>query len=181
LLSTPVGSEESMMFVLLRHAHALDKRSWDRPDAERPLSRRGEAQAVALVGHLSSLPVRRVLSSPALRCRQTVEHLARELGLPVEVSDLLAADADVVRLGRFADDPGGDALLCTHGETLAALLARWQSTHRLRLPVPVQSRGKSVTEKSGGWIMEEETGVLTARYLPPPGSERESLRSLPDS
>jgi phosphohistidine phosphatase SixA len=170
------------MFVLLRHAQALDKRSWDGPDEERPLSRRGEAQAVALVAHLSSLPVRRVLSSPALRCRQTVEHLARQLALPVEVSDLLAPDADVGRLDRFVGDPAcEDALLCTHGETLAALLARWQSTHRLSLPVPVQSRGKSVTEKSGGWIIEQRTGVLTARYLPPPGSERESVHSLPDS
>ena len=37
------------MFILLRHAQALDKRSWERPDVERPLSRIGESQARALV------------------------------------------------------------------------------------------------------------------------------------
>ena len=168
------------MFVLLRHAQALDKRSWDGPDEERPLSRRGEAQAVALVAHLSSLPVRRVLSSPALRCRQTVEHLARRLDVPVELSDLLAPDADVTRLGFFVDDRAcDDAVLCTHGETLAALLARWQSAQRLRLPIPVQRRGKGVTEKSGSWVVEEQSGMLQARYLPPPHSDHEDVPTLP--
>jgi phosphohistidine phosphatase SixA len=167
------------MFVLLRHAQALDKSSWHRPDDERPLSPRGEAQAVALVGHLSSLPVRRVLSSPALRCRQTVEHLARQLDVPVELSDLLGPDADVTRLGLFVARGCDDALLCTHGETLAALLARWEATHRVRLPVPVQRRGKGVTEKSGGWVVEEQGGLLQAHYLPPPDSEHEGVPTLP--
>src|SRR5436853_5624944 len=103
------------MVVLLRHAEALDKQSWAPPDDDRPLSLRGEAQAVALVGHLSALPVARVLSSPALRCRQTVEHLARHRRISVEVSGLLGPDADVSALAAFAEDPAcAGALLCTH-------------------------------------------------------------------
>jgi phosphohistidine phosphatase SixA len=164
------------MFVLLRHAHALDKRSWTRPDAERPLSARGEAQALSLVDRLSAVPLGRIITSPTRRCRQTVDPLAGHLGIGVEENDVLGPDSDVHRLSRFLDDPAcEDALLCTHGETLAALFAQWQSTERVRLPVPLQRRGKNATEKSGAWLVDERGGRLDVRYLSPPIPQPESV------
>jgi broad specificity phosphatase PhoE len=164
------------MFVLLRHAHAVDKRSWDGPDEDRPLSGQGRQEAVALVPLLARLPVARLVSSPLLRCRQTVEPLSDQLRLPVGTSALLAPDADPAELAAFAEDPSNaDGVLCTHGETLAALLGHWHRMRRMRFPVPMQRIGKGVTEKSGGWIVTDEGGTLHARYLPPPAVEPERV------
>ena len=157
------------MFVLLRHAQALEKRSWTRPDAERPLSARGEEQALKLVDSLSVLLLVRIITSPTRRCHQTVDPLAGHLGIAVEEDVVLGPDTDVHRLTGFLDDPGCEAaLLCTHGETLTALFAQWQSDEQVRLPVPVQRGGKNATEKSGAWVVDERNGRLDVRYLPPP-------------
>lgn len=57
------------------------------------LDRIGEAQAAALCGRLDGLPVRAVVRSPLLRCRQTVEPLSAALGLePVVEEGLVEVD-----------------------------------------------------------------------------------------
>jgi broad specificity phosphatase PhoE len=78
---------------LVRHAKAGSRRDWEGPDRDRPLSRKGRRQAEGLVELLADRPVRRVLSSPYLRCVQTVEPLAEKLGLPVEQVAALGEDA----------------------------------------------------------------------------------------
>jgi phosphohistidine phosphatase SixA len=157
------------VFILLRHAQALDKRTWDRPDVERPLSRVGESQAQALVAELSPWLVTRLVSSPSIRCRQTVEPLAVARQLRVEVDDRLARDGDAAELdawiGELADE---DVLFCTHGETLAGLLFRWNTAGRLALDSPARPIQKSATAKSGGWILTRDGFLLRGRYLPPP-------------
>ena len=65
-----------------------------------------------------------------------------------------------------------DAVLCTHGETLAALFRHWQSHGRLRLGLPIEKIDKSVAQKSGAWIMEDEGVLLRGRYLPAPDLRR---------
>jgi phosphohistidine phosphatase SixA len=69
---------------------------------------------------LADLRVQRLLTSPSLRCRQTLLPLAAALDLDLESVDDLGADGDVDHLvdllaGRDSDG----AVLCTHGEVLA--------------------------------------------------------------
>ncbi len=152
------------MFVLVRHAHAGDKQAWPRPDDERPLSELGRRQARALVDLLAGADVRRVLSSPVVRCRRTVEPLAASRGLVVEEVHLLEPDADPQALEQLLlhQDATG-ALLCTHGEYMDRLLTRWQREGRLRL----EGHGPVDTAKGGAWVVERfgESGA-SARYLP---------------
>jgi broad specificity phosphatase PhoE len=156
------------MFVLLRHAHAVNKRAWSGRDEERPLSERGFREAEALVESLLAVPLRRLLSSPALRCRQTLDPLARRLGVAIEPTDLLDRDVDAPRVAALAEDPGSiDAVLCTHGETLVALLGHWQACGRIVLTPPTGKIIKGTTPKSGGWLVHGGA-QLQARYLPPP-------------
>src|SRR3954454_205505 len=157
------------MFVLLRHAHAVNRHAWSGPDLERPLNERGLREAEALVELLSAVPVRRLLSSPALRCRQTLDPLARRLGLAIESTDLLAPDVDAPRVAELAEDPGSmDAVLCTHGETLVALLRHWQERGRIVLIPPTGKIATTTTPKSGGWLVRSDSGgQLQPRYLPP--------------
>src|SRR5699024_4607764 len=75
-----------MTVVLLRHASAGERDEWTGADRARPLDARGRERAEALVPELRRLGVRRVVSSPYVRCAQTVE----PLGLPVEYDDRLA-------------------------------------------------------------------------------------------
>jgi 8-oxo-dGTP diphosphatase len=156
------------MFVLLRHAHAVNKRAWSGRDQDRPLSERGFREAEALVEPLSAVPLRRLLSSPALRCRQTLDPLARRLGVAIESTDVLGPDVDATRVAELAEDSGSiDAVLCTHGETLAALLGHWQARGHIVFTPPTGTILKSTTQKSGGWLVYSGA-ELQARYLPPP-------------
>jgi phosphohistidine phosphatase SixA len=95
------------MPYLLRHAHAGKKRAWAGPDSARPLSNAGRQEAHGLLTQLRDYPISRILSSPTLRCLQTVEALAQRRGLRVESADVLGVDADPTRLVALLLGPGG--------------------------------------------------------------------------
>jgi 8-oxo-dGTP diphosphatase len=63
--------------------------------------------------------VRRVVSSPYVRCVQTVEPLAAELGLEVELDDRLKEGAGASAAGLLSED---GVVCCTHGDIVEALL-----------------------------------------------------------
>jgi phosphohistidine phosphatase SixA len=63
------------MLLVVRHAEAGDRSTWEGPDALRPLSPSGHLQAEGLVVRLEDYPIERILCSPTLRCRQTVQPL----------------------------------------------------------------------------------------------------------
>jgi 8-oxo-dGTP diphosphatase len=104
------------MLLLVRHASAGDRELWEGHDHERPLDERGLRQAEALVDQLAGFTIERVLTSPALRCTQTVEPLATARGLALEVLDELAEHrhthdgADLVR-----ELAGSPLVVCGHG------------------------------------------------------------------
>jgi len=52
------------MFVLVRHAHAGEKKSWHGPDEDRPLSTLGYWQARGLVAALDGIELRALFASP---------------------------------------------------------------------------------------------------------------------
>jgi probable phosphomutase (TIGR03848 family) len=81
-----------MTVILLRHgrstsntAHVLAGRS---EGVE--LDDKGREQAAELVDRIGALPIRAVVTSPMLRCRQTVEPIGAALGVEVQVDDRLA-------------------------------------------------------------------------------------------
>jgi broad specificity phosphatase PhoE len=107
--------------VLLRHASAGHRLDWEHDDHLRPLDERGRRQSADLVELLRPFGVRRIFSSPYVRCVQTVEPLAAALGLEVELDERLkegegGAAAEVLR------EDG--VVCCTHGDIVEALLGR---------------------------------------------------------
>ncbi len=113
--------------LVLRHAVALPRWSWRGDDALRPLSRRGDRQAVALARNLSVESIRRVLASPARRCVATVAAIAEDAGLLVEIAPFLAEGSDgLVALKRLvaACEAMGPGVLvaCTHGDVLGGVV-----------------------------------------------------------
>lgn len=122
------GVLETFPIVALRHAKALSRDHWDGSDASRPLAPRGRKQAEAIVAPLRAFGVRRIVSSDAKRCVQTVRPLAAALHQEISKTELIsqdaweegAADARVV-VGRRvrARKP---AVLCSHGPVLPDIL-----------------------------------------------------------
>ena len=147
-----------MAVLVVRHAKAGDRDRWSGPDEDRPLTPAGMAQADALVGALSEFRVERILSSPYLRCTQTVAPLASALELPVEPTDDLAEGAGAAARRLVASlTAAADTVLCTHGDVLDDLLAGAD----LPWDAPMK--------KGCTWVLEVADGrVSTARYLPPP-------------
>ncbi|HZS23576.1 MAG TPA: phosphoglycerate mutase family protein [Gaiellaceae bacterium] len=108
-----------MTLVLLRHASAGDRDEWEGDDRLRPLDERGRAQAEALRDVLLARGVRHAVSSPYVRCTQTVA----PLGLEIVPDDRLAEGASrkgTLELLRSLED----AVACTHGDVIEAVLGR---------------------------------------------------------
>lgn len=159
-----------MSLLLVRHAEADSRSSWDGPDELRPLSARGRRQASGLVHVLGDqLPVGRLVSSPSLRCIETLTPLATMLTLDLQVSEALAEGTDpaaAVELARSgATLPSGDGalVLCTHGDLIPEVLDALRGADGLDLgPQPRCQKGST-------WVLEGKRGrFTTATYIPPP-------------
>jgi broad specificity phosphatase PhoE len=150
------------MIYLLRHAHAGNKKNWQGPDDQRPLSATGRREAAGLLVRLAALPVSTVLSSPALRCLQTVGPLAGQRGLPVGLDGRLHVGAEVEQAAALLLSPDlGDAVLCTHGELIGELIQRLRDGGA---PIAADAEWP----KGSTWVLRPDGGrVAEATYLPP--------------
>lgn len=150
-------------FALVRHAHAGDPSQWDGDDRLRPLSEKGRDQANGLVAVLAVFQPTRIMSSPFDRCVQTVEPLARHLGLEVEVTDALAErrEDEAIALVRQLAEAG--IVASTHGDIVPAVLDDLARRDGVELgPTPKWS-------KASTWLLTGADGrFIDARYLPPP-------------
>ena len=78
--------------------------AWDGPDEQRPLSKAGRRQAAALAKLLGDEPIGRIVSSPYVRCRETVAPLAERIGLPEQaIQRYEATDYAGVSFARLVD------------------------------------------------------------------------------
>jgi len=150
---------------LVRHGKAGDRENWTEDDRLRPLTRRGRRQAEALMGAFRGAEIARVISSPYVRCVQTVRPLALDRGLALETSDRLVDEAPLTELlDLLAEVTGVPTVLCGHGAPIIATIAYLAS-----LGVPVD---EGASKKGSTWILEREAGlVVRARYVPPPSPD----------
>lgn len=106
--------------IVLRHAKAVP-RSADLDDLERPLTSAGAARAKELVPQLAAYGIRRVVSSPAIRCAQTVEPYAHSISTFLEIDDRISEDTRAAQVERSLSsllDRKKPVVLCTHRPTL---------------------------------------------------------------
>lgn len=107
--------------VVVRHGKAKAREAWRDDDALRPLTLVGRRRADALVPLLEAYGVRRVLTSPAVRCASTVEPYARSIDAFLRLDDRLTEQtrrADVRRCVDAVLDTKSPAVLCGHRPTL---------------------------------------------------------------
>ena len=153
-----------MPLLLVRHAKAGSRSDWAADDRLRPVTKSGRQQAEALVIQLKRYDVERVLTSPYLRCVQTVEPLAAALGLDIEVTEALGegCSSDALALVRsLGCEP--TVVLSTHGDIVPDVLEALSVEDGLALPRhPQWSKGST-------WVLSGHDGRFTSgEYLSPP-------------
>lgn len=153
---------------LVRHAKALSRDGWVEPDHLRPLTKAGRRQAEALRTRLGPQPLARLVSSPHVRCVQTLEPLAESSGLAIERCEELAEGSSA--RGALALVLGlasvGEVAACTHGDVLLGALAELRAG-RVPLEGPLECR------KASAWVLDVEAGAFRrARYVEPPLVDR---------
>ena len=149
-----------MALFLVRHAAAGDRERWQGDDRQRPLTKKGRRQAQGIAEQLAPLGARRTISSPYVRCVQTLEVLAERLGVRVEEDGRLAEGGGLGALD-LAREAGEGSALCTHGDVCHDVL-----THLARQGVV---KGNLDAEKGSTWVLElRGEQIVSARYLRPP-------------
>lgn len=118
-----------MKLYVVRHAHAGSRSAWSGDDDRlRPLSPKGHRQAAALADTLTGAGIGRLLSSPSLRCVETLIPLADQEGLAVEEDQRLAEGSDGAAALSLAEElrraDHDAALLCSHGDVIPELLTQ---------------------------------------------------------
>lgn len=149
---------------LVRHGAAGDRSHWVGRDDRRPLTEKGMRQAEGLADELADLGIARILSSPYVRCVQTVEPLARRLGVEIETHDALAEGAGRRQIASLlAEVAGTTAVLCSHGDVIPTALDVLASTG-------VRFNSRFDCKKGSTWAVAHDGSRFTeADYLEPPG------------
>jgi len=119
---------ETFAFIVVRHAKAVEPRTFKGADVDRPLSPRGSRQATSIVKALSSWHPRRLIASTSLRCQQTMAPLAQALGREVKLVEAISQhafhdDSEDVRslIGKRVRSKK-TVVICSHGPVIPELV-----------------------------------------------------------
>jgi 8-oxo-(d)GTP phosphatase len=147
--------------LVVRHGTAGSKSRYSGDDTERPLDKRGRAQAEALVPQLLAFGATGVYAADRLRCHQTVEPLAAELGVSIHSEHTLTEEAYAKnpkrgrnRVLRIAAQAGTPAI-CSQGKVIPDLIAWWCERDGVR---PDKARN----HKGSAWVLSLSAGKLVA-------------------
>ena len=169
---------ETVPLIVARHASAGRKADWAGDDFARPLDAAGEADARVLAGLLACFaPAARVISSPALRCTETVRPYAAGSGGTVEAEACLIPHGRSPHFSSRTEQAGAlrhllsalvaqrrPVVLCLHRENLPEVLAATCAA----LGAPAAVPADPALPKGGFWVAHAADGELAGleRYEP---------------
>lgn len=148
---------------LVRHAEAGHRRTWTGDDRTRPLSVEGRQQALAIRERYADGGLDRILSSPYVRCVQTVEPLSAATGIEIEEHPALGEGADPKTTAALLKElTGSRSVICTHGDVITEVMG-YLARRGLELDQPFNA------QKGSAWKLSGPNGRLTkAKYQAPP-------------
>ena len=149
-----------MNIFLIRHTKAGHRLSGYQ-DRYRPLSDEGKTQASNIDRFFLDKDVSEILSSPAVRCQQTVEPLGARLSLPVVESDILWEDSlpsEILELINASSTTS--TVLCSHGNLIPVVISMLRDSG-------VTTTGRGGSKGSIWWIQGEPNAWTTATYHSP--------------
>lgn len=147
--------------LIVRHGTAGRRSRFKGDDRKRPLDKNGRAQAEALVGQLLAFGATTLYAADRLRCHQTLEPLAQELGVDIHNEPMLTEEAyssdhkagrsRVLELAARAGTP----VICTQGKVIPDLISWWCARSQVR----PQTTGN---RKGSTWVLSMVDGRLVA-------------------
>jgi 8-oxo-dGTP pyrophosphatase MutT (NUDIX family)/phosphohistidine phosphatase SixA len=154
--------------LIVRHGTAGSKSRYKGDDRKRPLDKHGRAQAESLVGVLLSFGADVLYAADRVRCHQTLEPLADELGATIRDEPTLTEEAyaDNRKTARHRileiAAAGGTPVICTQGKVIPDLIAWWCERDGVR---PDKSRNR----KGSMWVMSlSDERLIAADHIGSP-------------
>ena len=152
---------DTQTVLVVRHGTAGSKSRYSGDDTKRPLDKRGRAQAEALVPQLLAFGATAVYAADRVRCHQTLEPLAAELGARIHNERALTEEAyakspkrgrhQMLRIAAQAGTPA----ICSQGKVIPDLIAWWCERDGVR---PDKARN----HKGSTWVLSLAAGKLIA-------------------
>jgi 8-oxo-dGTP diphosphatase len=152
---------DTQTVLIVRHGTAGSKSRYKGDDRKRPLDKHGRAQAESLVGVLLAFGANVLYAADRVRCHQTLEPLAQELGATIHDEALLTEEVypDNRKAARHRileiAAAGGTPVICTQGKVIPDLISWWCDRDGVR---PDKSRNR----KGSTWVMSLADGKLVA-------------------
>lgn len=147
--------------LIVRHGTAGRRSRFKGDDRKRPLDKKGRAQAEALVGQLLAFGATTLYAADRLRCHQTLEPLAQELGVDIHNEPALTEEAynSDHKAGRHRvldlATRAGTPVICTQGKVIPDLISWWCSHAHVRPHTTGNRKGST-------WVMSMTDGHLIA-------------------
>ncbi len=156
-----------MALFLVRHAKAGKRSKWledpanDNDDRKRPLDDKGILQAAAVAERLTDFAPTLLLSSPFMRCIQTLEPLGATLAITVTSDERLAEDNPFEPILELLESCPDNAVLCSHGDMIPMVTDA------------LERRGMVVTgmrdsRKASVWVLERQKSIFVRGHAWPP-------------
>jgi 8-oxo-dGTP diphosphatase len=152
---------DTQTVLIVRHGTAGSKSRYKGDDRKRPLDKHGRAQAESLIGLLLAFGGDKLYAADRVRCHQTLEPLAEELGAVIDDEPALSEEAysqsRKAARNRILEiaAAGGTPVICTQGKVIPDLIAWWCERDGVR---PDKSRNR----KGSTWVMSLAGGRLVS-------------------
>lgn len=147
--------------LVVRHGSAGHRSRFKGDDRQRPLDKRGRAQAESLVGQLLAFGATTLYAADQLRCHQTIAPLAEELGTAIHNEPTLtegayagnhkAARNRLVEIAARAGTP----VICSQGKVIPGLIDWWCERDGVRPSTTGNRKGST-------WVLSLVDGRLVA-------------------
>jgi 8-oxo-dGTP diphosphatase len=157
------------VLYVVRHAKAGSRHDFNGDDRLRPLSSSGKLQAEALATRLKPLlseGSKTLVSSPFLRCIQTLRPLAKQIESNVEIDESLAENHSFIDVLDLLMSLPEDSAICSHGDIIPELIGALERRGCEFLSTPD-------FRKASVWVLERNNDeIVRAESWPPPSIDR---------
>ncbi|MEI8022847.1 MAG: phosphoglycerate mutase family protein [Actinomycetota bacterium] len=151
-----------MTLYIVRHAKAGKRSEWDGPDTLRPLSDKGWEQSQAIAEKLIELKPSALISSPAVRCMQTLEPLSKATKIEIFADKRLFEHGDVAKMIELLEDAKDSTVISSHGDMIPEVIKILQ-----RRGMEIGS--KPDWRKATVWVLNRtKNGFKSAFVMAPP-------------
>ena len=150
-----------MTLYIVRHAKAGKRSEWDGPDTLRPLSDKGWEQAQAIAKKLIELKPIALISSPAVRCMQTLEPLSEAMKIKIVADERLFEDGDVAKMIELLEAAQDSTVISSHGDMIPEAIKILQ-----RRGMEINS--KPDWRKASVWVVERTKNGFKSAYVTAP-------------